>query len=316
MDRANQFLQVTRLMKEMMLLVNVGGILLEANPAARRMLSIGQDKLESVSLTALVADPPSRIAERLAMWARSSELLPATLSLRSAGGESIAYRAEGGLLFPPAEGQSAALMVRLRPKETMTASFMALNRQIQAANEARRELQIKLETIERQQRRIRELSAPVIDVWDDVLMLPIIGHIDDERSAHITEDLLNRIVARQASWVIIDLTSADVIDAMIGQYLVNLTSAVQLIGARCVLTGLRPQVASSMVNIGIPLDGLTFLQSLKDGLEYCLSHSRRAGEEERTARAQGAQGIGDILNSPMSRRDRATSARPSQRKSK
>jgi rsbT co-antagonist protein RsbR len=168
----------------------------------------------------------------------------------------------------------------LRPQEAATAGFIALNRQIQEANDAKRELQHKLRTIELQHRRIAELSAPIINVWDGVIMLPLIGDIDAERAATITEKLLGRIADSPTRWVILDLTGAALTDATIGEHLMRLTAAVRLVGACCVLTGLHPRLASTLVSLGITFDGLTFLQDLKEGLRYCLdgSRTRRLGE--------------------------------------
>lgn len=274
MDRGRTFLQVTRLMREMMLLVTGDGLIAEANPAGKRMLSAWGHTGDSLSLASLVADPPGRVADCLTMWARSSELLPAVLSLRTKGSAPVAYRVEGGLLFPPTDGSGSGILVRLRPKEIANASFAALNREIQVANRVKREVQSKLETLALQHARILELSAPIIDVWEGILLLPLIGRIDRERADQITQDLLDRIVARSARWVILDLTSAEALDATIGEHFMKLTTAVNLVGARCILTGLGPQLAAGLVSLGVSTEGFTFLGSLKEGLKYCLGHAR------------------------------------------
>lgn len=111
-------------------------------------------------------------------------------------------------------------------------------------------------------------------MWDGVILLPLIGDIDAQRAATITEKLLGRIAGGPTSWVILDLTGTAMIDATIGEHLMRLTAAVRLVGARCVLTGLSPQVASNLVSLGITFEGLTCLRDLKEGLRYCLDASR------------------------------------------
>jgi rsbT co-antagonist protein RsbR len=163
---------------------------------------------------------------------------------------------------------------------------------------SRRDLEEQLGTIERQRIAIRELSVPIIDVWDDVLTLPLVGAIDSARAAEMTEKLLQRIADRGTEYVIIDLTGVDVVDTMTAAHLVRLTHAAKLLGARCVLTGLRPEVARTLVDIGVHLGGLTTLRTLKDGLRACLAlrevdrramgRSKSAGSgEEKQAKANG-----------------------------
>jgi rsbT co-antagonist protein RsbR len=143
---------------------------------------------------------------------------------------------------------------------------------VEALERSRTDLEEKLLTIERQQLAIRDLSAPVIDIWEDVVTLPIVGTFDTERALEMTERLLQRIVTRSARCVIIDLTGVDVVDSMTADHLIRMTKAAQLLGTFCVVTGIGPDVARTLVDLGVDLGNLTTVRNLKEGLRTCLSY--------------------------------------------
>lgn len=143
---------------------------------------------------------------------------------------------------------------------------------------AKLELEQKLRTIELQQDAIKELSAPIIDMWDDILTLPLVGLIDTQRAVDMTDKLLHRVVETRARWVLVDLTGVTVMDSMTADHLIKLAKAVKLIGCRCVLTGIGPNIARTLVALGVALDDLTPMRSLKEGLRYCLA-ARAEGDE-------------------------------------
>jgi rsbT co-antagonist protein RsbR len=144
------------------------------------------------------------------------------------------------------------------------------------------ELAAKLKTIEEQSAAIRELSTPVMEVWDDILVLPIVGTVDTSRSMDIMNALLGHLVAGHAKCVIIDITGVEVVDTKTADYLLKVARAARLLGTRCVLTGLRPAVAQTLVEIGADISELATLRNLKEGLKDCLAYLHR------TAKAQGA----------------------------
>jgi len=139
---------------------------------------------------------------------------------------------------------------------------------------SRSDLAEKLETIERQRLAISELSVPIIELWEDIITLPIVGTVDSRRAAEMTEKLLARINDRGAKGVIIDLTGVEVIDTMTAGHLLKLTRAAALLGSFCVLTGIGPAVASTMVQIGVDMGELCTARSLRDGLRVCLARLR------------------------------------------
>lgn len=128
-----------------------------------------------------------------------------------------------------------------------------------------RELQRKIDLIS-------QLSTPVMEIWDSVLVLPIVGVVDTRRSAEIMDTLLRRIVETRSRCVIVDITGVDLVDTKTADYLVKVVRAASLLGSRCVLTGLSPAVAQTLVNIGTTLDEVRTLRNLKDGLVDCLRY--------------------------------------------
>ncbi len=127
----------------------------------------------------------------------------------------------------------------------------------------------KNELISRLRMAVQELSTPILELWEDVLALPVIGVVDSRRSAEMMERLLDEVVRSQARFVIIDLTGVEVIDTQTADHFMKLVKAVGLIGARCVLTGIRPAVAQTLVDLDVDFGSLATLRNLKHGLRQC-----------------------------------------------
>jgi rsbT co-antagonist protein RsbR len=128
-----------------------------------------------------------------------------------------------------------------------------------------------LDAIHRQQAAIRELSSPVIRVFDRVLLLPLVGTIDSLRAQHVMESALVRIGEEQAKVMLLDIAGVAVVDTQVADYLLKTTAAVRLLGAQTVITGISPQVARTMVELGVDLSSLHTRNKLSDGLELALS---------------------------------------------
>lgn len=143
-------------------------------------------------------------------------------------------------------------------------------RALAAATRAGEDLANKLAVIEEQQRAIRELSSPVLDVWDDIVVVPLVGRIERSGAVALTEKLLAAVVMRRARWALIDLTGVDAIDEGTAQCLGQLARAVGLVGARCVLTGVSPAAATSLVETSGELRDVRCLANLREGLRHCL----------------------------------------------
>jgi rsbT co-antagonist protein RsbR len=141
---------------------------------------------------------------------------------------------------------------------------------ISATKRAERELNTRIDTIQKQQRIIRDLTTPILQVWEKVLALPMMGVVDSMRTAEVMEILLNRIVETQARFAILDLTGVEVVDTRVASHLLNLVSAIALLGAEGIVTGIRPTVAQTMVGLGVDLSRVVTRGNLQAGLSYCI----------------------------------------------
>jgi rsbT co-antagonist protein RsbR len=160
-----------------------------------------------------------------------------------------------------------------------------LNRSIQQQEAVNRELEGKLETIEMQQAAIRELSTPIIEVWANVLCLPVVGVVDSQRSAEMTETLLETIVSKQARMAIVDITGIDVMDTKTADHFIKMARAVRLLGAECIITGINPGIAQTLTHIGVDLTGIRTLRSLRDALQLYLRETQQLVGHGSAARA-------------------------------
>ncbi len=126
------------------------------------------------------------------------------------------------------------------------------------------------ETITRQSHEILEISTPVVQLWEGILVLPLIGTLDSQRTQQITEQLLNRIVETNSPIAIIDMTGVPTVDSQTGRHLIDTITAVRLLGTQTLLTGIRPEIAQTLVHLGIDLSGIITRSSLSAGLRYAL----------------------------------------------
>lgn len=143
----------------------------------------------------------------------------------------------------------------------------------------RKELEEKLATIEAQRAAIRELSTPIIEVWEGVLCMPIVGVMDSSRSADMMNALLQSVSDKGAEYVIIDVTGIEVMDTRTADQFIRTARAVQLLGAECVLTGINPRIAQTIVHMGLDLESVTTLRSLRSALQQFINR-QEDGEGE------------------------------------
>ena len=147
-------------------------------------------------------------------------------------------------------------------------------------------------TLRRQRDEILELSTPVIQVWDKVLALPIIGTLDSDRAARLTESLLEKISEHQAEVVILDISGVPTIDTLVAQHLLKTVQAATLMGAASIMSGVRPETAQAMVHLGIDLGQLRSRNTLRDALQLALQVVRERSDmrESSTGTAAGTEG--------------------------
>jgi PAS domain S-box-containing protein len=135
-------------------------------------------------------------------------------------------------------------------------------------------IQLQQQVIETQQATLRELSTPLIPIADRVVAMPIIGSIDTQRANQIIETLLHGVANARANTAIIDITGVPVIDTQIASTLIQAAQAIKLLGATALLTGIRPEVAQTIVSLGLDLRDLITCQTLQDGIALALNQQR------------------------------------------
>lgn len=132
------------------------------------------------------------------------------------------------------------------------------------------------EVIARQQQDMLELSTPVVSLWDGILALPMIGTLDSARTQVVMETLLQRIVETGADIAVIDITGVPTVDTLTAQHLLKTVTAARLMGAECIISGIRPQIAQTIVHLGVDLGGVTTKASLADAFKLALERTGRA----------------------------------------
>jgi rsbT co-antagonist protein RsbR len=118
-----------------------------------------------------------------------------------------------------------------------------------------------------------ELSTPVVRLWDGVLAVPMIGTLDSARTQEVMETLLQRIVDTGSELAIIDITGVPVVDTLVAQHLLKTVTAIRLMGADCIISGVRPQIAQTIVHLGIDLQGIITKANLADALGLALKRT-------------------------------------------
>jgi rsbT co-antagonist protein RsbR len=129
------------------------------------------------------------------------------------------------------------------------------------------------EIISRQQQELLELSTPVVELWRGILALPIIGTLDSARTQVVMENLLQAIVDRSATIAIIDITGVPTVDTLVAQHLLKTVAAARLMGADCIISGIRPQIAQTIVHLGVELGEVTTKANLADAFALALKRN-------------------------------------------
>ncbi|EPD64079.1 MULTISPECIES: STAS domain-containing protein [unclassified Streptomyces] len=124
--------------------------------------------------------------------------------------------------------------------------------------------------IERQQLQLLEVATPVIKLWDGIVAVPLIGTLDSARSQVVMETLLEAIVEQHARFAILDITGVPTVDSLVAQHLMKTVAAARLMGAECVVSGIRPAIAQTIVHLGLDLGTVVTRASLADALAYAL----------------------------------------------
>ena len=132
------------------------------------------------------------------------------------------------------------------------------------------------EVISRQQQELLELSTPVVRLWENVLALPLIGTLDSARTQVVMQNLLDAIVETRSDFAIIDITGVPVVDTLVAQHLLKTVAAARLMGADCLISGIRPQIAQTIIHLGVDLANVTTKATLADAFSVALRRSGQA----------------------------------------
>ncbi|WP_085520466.1 STAS domain-containing protein [Tuberibacillus sp. Marseille-P3662] len=130
-------------------------------------------------------------------------------------------------------------------------------------------------TVAMQKNALLELSAPLIPIMDSISVMPLIGTIDTDRAKLIMENLLNGVIENRSEVVLIDITGVPVVDTMVAHHILQAAEAVHLVGAECILVGIRPEIAQTIVNLGIELGEFPTKSTLRKGIETALGMTKR-----------------------------------------
>jgi len=141
------------------------------------------------------------------------------------------------------------------------------------------------QVIVRQQQELLELSTPVVQLWDGILALPLIGTLDSARTQVVMENLLQKIVETGAAIAIIDITGVPTVDTLVAQHLLKTVAAARLMGADCIISGIRPQIAQTIVHLGVNLSNVTTKATLAAAFVIAL---QRTGKSVTAGSAQDA----------------------------
>jgi rsbT co-antagonist protein RsbR len=161
-------------------------------------------------------------------------------------------------------------MIPVQAEAPTDVAVVGISLDVSEATARERELRDKLELIERQQRAIRSMSTPIIEVWDKVLCLPILGMVDSVRTAEIMDSLLQAVTRVRARFAILDMTGVEVVDTSTAGHLLGLVRAIELLGATGIITGIHPDIAQTMVALGLDLSRIVVHANLREALKHCL----------------------------------------------
>ncbi len=264
---------------------NHEGILIRFNPAAERILGCGLVEAPQDNWTAVYGlfrpdgqtpFPPDELPLARALRGETVEA-EEMFSRPSAATEGIFITASASPVITEDGRRMGAVAIFHDISERKRAE-RAMERQLAGERE-------KNELLESMQLAIQELSTPILELWDDVLALPVIGIVDSKRSTEMMEQLLEAVVRKQAQFVIIDVTGVELVDTATADRLLRLVTAVEYVGARCILTGIRSAVAQTLATLRVDLRSIVTLRTLKDGLRECLRLKGATGSPQ-SARAQ------------------------------
>jgi rsbT co-antagonist protein RsbR len=165
---------------------------------------------------------------------------------------------------PLADGRAMAVFREVTEERHLAERLEARNAELE------RRVAENADLVERLRLALENLSTPVLEVWSGVLAVPVVGLLDTQRSHQMTERVLDAVSEGQTRFVVIDMTGVECVDTSTADRLIRLASGVRLLGAVCVVSGIQPAVAQTLVSIGVELDGLVACHDMEHALRHCV----------------------------------------------
>jgi len=210
-------------------------------------------------------------------WATMRDLLTALSARRAKGGYSPTETAS--FIFSLKEPFFAAVQNELgKNPEALLSAMWQVTELIDKLGLFTMEAfqRTREDVISRQQQEMMELSTPVVRLWDNILALPLIGTLDSARTQIVMQNLLDAIVQTRSDFAIIDITGVPVVDTLVAQHLLKTVAAARLMGADCLISGIRPQIAQTIIHLGVDLSEVTTKATLADAFAVALRRSGHA----------------------------------------
>ncbi len=228
---------------------------------SRGFLATLQEASKSGDLTDVMTEP----------WAKAREAVSTMARLRARQGFSPTETASFVLsLKPPLFERMAEDLKDAKPlAAAVVAATTMLDRLALYTSEVYQKS--REEVIHSQQQEMLELSTPVVQLWAGILALPLIGTLDSNRTQVVMESLLRAVVQSESSIAILDITGVPTVDTLVAQHLLKTVAAARLMGADCIISGIRPQIAQTIVHLGVDLSGVTTKATLADAFALALA---------------------------------------------
>jgi rsbT co-antagonist protein RsbR len=223
-------------------------------------------------------------------WAPMRDLLTALSTRRAKGGYTPTETAS--FVFSLKEPLFAALQQELgKNPEAFLAAIWQVTTLIDKLGLLTIETfqRTREEVISRQQQELLELSTPVVRLWENILALPLIGTLDSARTQVVMQNLLDAIVQTRSDFAIIDITGVPVVDTLVAQHLLKTVAAARLMGADCFISGIRPQIAQTIIHLGVDLSEVTTKATLADAFAVALRRSGHAVVKNEKAAGSGVK---------------------------
>lgn len=162
----------------------------------------------------------------------------------------------------------------IRDTQDRVTGVIAISTDVTEREQTRKMLEERLRMIEEQNRLIGDLTVPIIEIWQGVLVLPVMGQLERERAQSLMNRLLEAVATRRAKYAILDLTAVEIMDTATAQYLVQMIQALRLLGTQGLLSGIRSSVAQAVVGLGVDLSQVVTVASLHAALRLCMGGSQ------------------------------------------